>query len=97
MATLDPRVIVQGSTEVLSVTVSADTTLNAQAVSFSFDNGATWKTAAWAGTAAKRRQATLTVSAANLPTFPFNVILLIKLDNTIIQGLTRRVQGVVPA
>lgn len=98
MSTLEPRVVYQGSTEDIAVEVSATVTLNAQTVSFSFDGGATWKTAAWSGTAAKVRTATLTVNTGNLPTFPFDVVMLVKIDSTIKPGLSRRVQGrVIPA
>lgn len=98
MSTLEPRVVYQGSTEDVSVEVSATTTLSAQTVSFSFDGGSTWKLAAWAGTAAKVRTATLTVNTGNLPAFPFDVVMLVKVDTTIKPALSRRVQGrVIPA
>ena len=71
----EPRVIYEGSTEPLEVEISSRTTLDAQVVSFSFDEGASWKVATAVGAAAKLRTYTLTVSAANLPTFPFDTIL----------------------
>lgn len=89
----EPRVIYEGSTEEISVTVSAETSLSAQAVSFSFDGGTTWKVAAWSGSAGKVREAVLTVSVANLPAFPFDVIMLVKIDTTIKPGMGRRVIG----
>lgn len=90
----EPRVIYEGSTEPFSMTVSAVDELGDQDVDFSFDGGTTWKTAAWAGsTTAKVRQATLTVSIANLPAFPFDVVALCRVDGTIKPGLGRRVVG----
>lgn len=98
MSTREPRVIYQGSSEDVSVEVSATTTLSAQTVSFSFDGGTTWKTAAWTGTAAKVREAVLTVSTGNLPAFPFDVVMLVRIDSTIKPALSRRVIGrVIPA
>lgn len=45
------------------------TSLSAQSVAFSFDNGATWLTAAWLGSAGTTRQAyvAVTTPAGNLP------------------------------
>jgi hypothetical protein len=88
------RIIYEGSTEVVSSTVSAEVSLSAQVVSFSFDGGTTWKTAAWAGTAGKVREAELTVSDANLPTYPFGPLrMLVKVDNTIKPALGRLIEG----
>lgn len=89
----EPRIVYEGSTEDIEVEVSARVTLDAQAVSFSFDEGASWKTAAWSGTAAKVRTAVLSVSAANLPTFPFDTVMKVKIGSTIKPGLDRRVIG----
>ena len=88
------RVIYEGSTEVVSTTVSAEVSLSAQAVSFSFDGGTTWKVAAWVGAAGFVREAELTVSDANLPTYPWGPLrMLVKVDSTIKPALGRLVEG----
>lgn len=91
----DPRVIYEGSTEPLTFTVSHTTTIaGTESLTVSFDEGATWKTATWvAGTASKIRQGTITVSGANLPAFPFDTVLKVKIDGVIVPALGRRVIG----
>lgn len=89
----EPRIIYEGSTEPFEAEVSARAVLDTEVIEVSFDGGTTWKPMNWAGTAAKVRTATLTVSLANLPTFPFECIALFRLDGSIRPGLSRRVIG----
>lgn len=86
------RVIYEGSTEDLSVEVSAKVELDAQAVQFSMDGGTTWHSATPVGDPAKVRSYTLAVSGANAPAFPSECILLVKVGSTIKPAPNRRVQ-----
>lgn len=63
------RTIMRGSTEYLTVSVTADITLDAQPVAFSFDR-TIWLPAEWVGTAGTTRSARLLVSDTNLPAPP---------------------------
>lgn len=64
---MSQRAIIRGSTEYLDVTVHCDFTLSAQPVAFSFDEGSTWLTAAWIGTAGTTRTARLLIDGTNTP------------------------------
>lgn len=64
---MSQRTIIRGSTEYLDITVRCDFTLSAQPVAFSFDEGATWLTAAWIGTAGLTRTARLLIDDTNAP------------------------------
>lgn len=90
----DPRVIYEGSTEPFTFTVSHTTTIaGTESLTVSFDEGASWKTATWLGSSSKIRQGTITVSTSNLPAFPFETVLKVKIDGVIVPGLNRRVIG----
>lgn len=64
---MSQRTIIRGTTEYLDVTVRCDFTLSAQPVAFSFDEGSTWLTAAWIGTAGTTRTARLLLNTGNTP------------------------------
>lgn len=90
----EPRTLYEGTTEPLTFTVDSVALITgSESLTVSFDEGATWKTATWvAGASAKTRQGTITVSSANLPTFPFDTVLKVKIDG-VIRPCERRVVG----
>jgi hypothetical protein len=55
-----------GTVEYLSVSVTADVTLDTQPVEFSFDRS-TWHAATWLGTAGTTRSAQVLLDETNLP------------------------------
>lgn len=60
------RTILRGSVEYLDVVVTADVSLDAQAVAISFDR-TTWLTATWQGSAGQTRTASILGNDSNLP------------------------------
>lgn len=66
MTAATARTIYKGSVEYLSVTVTADVTLDAQPVAISFDR-TTWVACTWQGTAGLTRTASVLANDANLP------------------------------
>lgn len=60
------RTLQTGTVELLSVSVTADVTLDAQPVEISFDRS-TWLSATWIGTAGTTRSAQVLLDATNLP------------------------------
>lgn len=51
------HIVYVGSVEYVSVTVTADVTLDTQPVAISLDHGTTWLTAGWQGSAGTTRSA----------------------------------------
>jgi hypothetical protein len=91
----EPRVLYEGTTEPLTFTVTRATNIaGTETLTVSFDEGVTWKTATWvAGSAAQKRQGTITVSDADLPAYPFDTVLKVKVDGVIVPAVDRRVVG----
>lgn len=64
---MSKRTIYRDSIEYISATVTADVTLDAQAVKISVDDKATWLTAAWTGDPGTTRSCRVLLNGTNMP------------------------------
>jgi hypothetical protein len=64
---MSTRTVYRDSVEYLTVSVTADVTLDTQAVKISVDGKTTWLTAAWIGTAGTTRSCRVLLDNTNMP------------------------------
>lgn len=75
------QTFVAGSVEYLTVTVTADVTLDTQPVALSLDKGVTWLACTWQGSAATTRKARTTSPITFSGTWR-NAAVLVKITDT---------------